>query len=230
MRIYVLRVEEVRKVTAEKGVILFKSVAQLKGMPDGTGAKHVIRPDIKGAKVLRGEEVVVPCMPNDNKEDLLQRRAKVQRLRASLRITDSDPRRDFVGWGAEAVHGADRENALPDPVKTILEKAERIEVPSLGPVEKKSKHDRYGRAVLGRATVRDADARSRVIPAVKRGIREYDGTAAGGFRPRHGIRARHERENVLTKETLLTKASPAALFDRILRDAEVRRPVKPEKR
>ncbi len=183
--IYVLRVE---KVSMEKGVILFKSVEQLKGRPDGTAAKHVIGPKVTGAKVildwaaegktavmfcntrksrknpdkpkdkeeeeglegrghayidgywywltydghskcwfagageptwltqycgtadklrdalakiLRGEEVVVPCMVNDSKEDLVQRRAKVQRLRASLKIKNYDPKRNFVGWGAE---------------------------------------------------------------------------------------------------------------------------------
>jgi hypothetical protein len=161
--IYVLRVE---KVSAERGVILFKPVAQLKGEPDGTAARHVIGPKVKGAKIildwategktavmfcnveggygrghacidgywywltyeggswsagagepawltqycgtadklrdalvkiLRGEEVVVPCMVTDNKEDLEQRRARVQQLRASLKIVVSDPKRNVVG-------------------------------------------------------------------------------------------------------------------------------------
>src|SRR5205823_5904308 len=38
------------------------------------------------AKILRGEEVVVPAMVGDNRQDLLQRRAKVQDLRASLTL------------------------------------------------------------------------------------------------------------------------------------------------
>src|SRR5262249_35092085 len=38
------------------------------------------------AKILRGEEGVVPAMVGDNRQDLLQRRAKVQDLRASLTI------------------------------------------------------------------------------------------------------------------------------------------------
>jgi hypothetical protein len=51
--------------------------------------------------ILRGEEVVVPCMVNDRKEDLVERRARVQRLRASLRLKDYNPKRDFVGWGTD---------------------------------------------------------------------------------------------------------------------------------
>ena len=336
MHIYVLRVE---KVHAEKGVILFQFVAQLKGKPDGTPLRHAIRPNVKGAKVildwaaegktavmftctsesrknphkpkakgekvnlggrghayidgywywltynsqnscwlagagepawlsqycgtaeklrdalariLRGQEVVVPCMAKDNKEDLLQRRAKVQRLRASLKILNYDPRRNFVGWGAKAVHGADGKNALPDPARTVLEKAQRIEVLSLGVSRERSKHDYHGRTVLGRTTVRDADTRRRVMAALNKGIEEYDGTAAEGFKPRHGIRARydgktvdlvicfeclsmqvftrHEKGNVLTKDSVLTTASPAAIFDEVLKDATVPLGAKPQRK
>src|SRR5262249_1853350 len=38
------------------------------------------------AKILKGEQVVVPAMGGDNRQDLLQRRAKVQALRASLTL------------------------------------------------------------------------------------------------------------------------------------------------
>jgi hypothetical protein len=51
--------------------------------------------------ILKNKEVVVPCMLNDNKEDLQQRKAKIQRMRASLKLRDYNPKRDFVGWGAE---------------------------------------------------------------------------------------------------------------------------------
>ena len=61
--IYVLRVE---KVDAERGVILFKAVEQLKGEPDGTTTKHVIGPKVKGAKVIldwaaEGKTAVMFC-------------------------------------------------------------------------------------------------------------------------------------------------------------------------
>jgi hypothetical protein len=54
------------------------------------------------AQMLEGREVVVPCMVDGpNKEDLHQRRAKIQRLKASLKLQDYNPKRDFVGWGGE---------------------------------------------------------------------------------------------------------------------------------
>jgi hypothetical protein len=46
---------QVNEFSAEKGVILFKPLEQLKGtekLPDATRAKLVIRPDVKGSKVI----------------------------------------------------------------------------------------------------------------------------------------------------------------------------------
>ena len=43
----------------------------------------------------------MPCMVDGNKEDLHMRRAKIQRLKASLKLQDYNPKRDFVGWGGE---------------------------------------------------------------------------------------------------------------------------------
>ncbi len=51
--------------------------------------------------IIAGKEVVVPCMVDGNKDDLHLRRARVQRLKASLKIQDYNPKRDFVGWGGE---------------------------------------------------------------------------------------------------------------------------------
>jgi hypothetical protein len=161
---------KVDKVDAEKGVIHFKHVEQLKGKHDGGTVKHLITPDLgegidrtKGnaakiildwaaegkmavmfyftggnsrghvyidgywywivgvrdnpanwvaaggeptqlttycgaadklrdavEKILKGEEVVVPVMSGENRADLLQRRAKVQDARASLKIVGAD--------------------------------------------------------------------------------------------------------------------------------------------
>lgn len=52
-------------------------------------------------EILAGREVTVPAMIDGNKEDLHHRRAKIQRLKASLKIQDYNPQRDFVGWGNE---------------------------------------------------------------------------------------------------------------------------------
>lgn len=53
--------------------------------------------------IVAGKEVVVPCMVDGNKEDLHYRRARVQRLRASLKLQDYNARRDFVSWGGEDI-------------------------------------------------------------------------------------------------------------------------------
>jgi hypothetical protein len=51
-------------------------------------------------EVNAGREAVVPCMVDGNKDDLHLRRARIQRLKASLKL-DYNPKRDFVGWGGE---------------------------------------------------------------------------------------------------------------------------------
>jgi hypothetical protein len=51
--------------------------------------------------IVAGKEVVVPCMVDGNKDDLHMKRAKIQRLKASLKLQDYNPKRDFVGWGGE---------------------------------------------------------------------------------------------------------------------------------
>jgi hypothetical protein len=49
--------------------------------------------------IVAGKEVVVTCLADGPKEQLHLRRGKVQRLRASLKKLDYNPRRDFVGFG-----------------------------------------------------------------------------------------------------------------------------------
>ena len=53
------------------------------------------------AAMLAGQEVVVPCMVDGDKNALALRTAKIQRMKASLKIQDYDIKRDFVGWGGE---------------------------------------------------------------------------------------------------------------------------------
>jgi hypothetical protein len=50
-------------------------------------------------EMLENKEVVVPCLVDGDKELLHKKTAKVQRLKASLKLLDYDPKRDFVGWG-----------------------------------------------------------------------------------------------------------------------------------
>jgi hypothetical protein len=48
-----------------------------------------------------GKEAVITCLADGDKNQLHLRKGKVQRLKASLRLQDYNPRRDFVGWGGE---------------------------------------------------------------------------------------------------------------------------------
>jgi len=50
--------------------------------------------------IVAGKEVVVPCLVDGNKNDLHERKGKVQRLKASLARGNYDAKRDFVGFGA----------------------------------------------------------------------------------------------------------------------------------
>jgi hypothetical protein len=51
--------------------------------------------------ILGGKDVVAPCLVGDNPDDLRLRSARVQRLRASLKLLDYNPRRDFLGWDTD---------------------------------------------------------------------------------------------------------------------------------
>jgi hypothetical protein len=53
--------------------------------------------------ILADKEVVVPCMVDGDKEAIHKKTARIQRLKASLKILDYNPKRDFVGWGGEEI-------------------------------------------------------------------------------------------------------------------------------
>jgi hypothetical protein len=52
------------------------------------------------AKMLEGQEVIIPCLADGDKEKMHQRKGKVQRLKASLKRLNYDAKRDFVAFGA----------------------------------------------------------------------------------------------------------------------------------
>jgi len=52
-------------------------------------------------RIVKGEEVVVTCLADGNKDQLHLRKGKVQRMKASLKKQDYNPRADFVGWGGD---------------------------------------------------------------------------------------------------------------------------------
>ncbi|MCS7045152.1 MAG: YdjY domain-containing protein [Gemmataceae bacterium] len=53
--------------------------------------------------MLQGKEVALPCMVDGNREQIQLRKGKMQILRASLKIQDYNPKRDFLGFGADLV-------------------------------------------------------------------------------------------------------------------------------
>lgn len=55
------------------------------------------------AEIMAGKEAIVPCMLDGDKEALHKKTARVQRLKASLKLNDYNPKRDFVGWGGEDI-------------------------------------------------------------------------------------------------------------------------------
>ncbi|HWE04607.1 MAG TPA: FG-GAP-like repeat-containing protein [Tepidisphaeraceae bacterium] len=52
-------------------------------------------------QILLNQETTVPVMVDGDKNALQLRTAKLQRVKASLKIQDYDPKRDFAGWGVE---------------------------------------------------------------------------------------------------------------------------------
>jgi len=81
---------------------------------------------------------------------------------------------------------------IPADVKAALEKADSWELYSLDPEQRKDppKVAFHDWRVLGKTTVQDADARKRLLAALEKGAKENDGTVAGCFNPRHGIRVK----------------------------------------
>ncbi len=66
--------------------------------------------------MLAGKEVVVPCMADGNKDLLHQRKAKMQRLKASLKLQEYNAKRDFVAWGG----GEDGASDIPEVKSYVL--------------------------------------------------------------------------------------------------------------
>lgn len=55
------------------------------------------------ADLLAGKEVLVPCLADGNRDAILKRTARVQRLRTTMKMLDYNPKRDFAGWGGEDI-------------------------------------------------------------------------------------------------------------------------------
>jgi hypothetical protein len=140
------------------------------------------------------------------------------------------------------VNGA--ENKIPDTVQTILAKADKFELYSLDPDrgKEKPKDKFHGWKVLGKAALKTAETRKKLIEALRKGVKANDGTVADCFNPRHGIRATHQGKTVdlvicfecysmiiyegKKTATVLTTGAPQPVFDKVLKEAKVPLPPK----
>jgi hypothetical protein len=147
------------------------------------------------------------------------------------------------------VSAADKDNKIPDELQAILEKAEQFELLSLSPdrPQEKPRDAFHDWKILGKTTVKDAEARQKLVAAFKKGVEDNKGIAAACFNPRHGIRVTHDGKTsdfVICFECyqvqvfvgdkqekgFLITDSPTSAFDGILKEANIPLAEKPKKK
>lgn len=135
---------------------------------------------------------------------------------------------------------AQGENKIPDDVRAVLEKPDRVELLSIHPdrLEKPPKDGLHGWKVLGKTELKGADVQKKVFAALETGVKENTGKVAGCFNPRHGIRAVQGKKTVelvicfecfqvqfyvdgKQGRGFLVTDSPQPAFDQVLKDAKV---------
>ena len=147
----------------------------------------------------------------------------------------------------------DAKNQFPESVQAVLDKADQIEVLSLDPwiARDKIKNDFHGTEVLGKTVLKDAEARTKLVAALTKGVKDKKGeVATAAFYPRYAIRATQGKKTVdllisLDDSVVLvyvgdaeapaapdvfTTKSARPLLDAILRDAKVPQASKPGKK
>ena len=134
---------------------------------------------------------------------------------------------------------------IPADAKAALEKATEWELYSLDPSRLKEppEDNFHGWKVLGKTTVKDAETRKKLLAALDKGAKDNDGTVAGCFNPRHGIRVKAGDTTIdlvicfecfsasvfagdERSGSFLTTASPQPALDKVLTDAKVPLPKK----
>ena len=136
------------------------------------------------------------------------------------------------------------DNKLPADAETVLDKAEELELYSLDPTEcdKKPKDGFHGWKVLGKTTLKKKEDRQKVLKAIRKGIADSDGSVAGCFNPRHGLKGKAGGKTVELvicyeclslevyvdgkRSSVLTARSPQPELDKVLRGAGVKLPKK----
>jgi len=142
-----------------------------------------------------------------------------------------------VGWPHSRLiyTGLSDHNRIPKAALEILEHADQFDLLSLDPLPRTpAKNTFHGRKVLDRISVKDPEARRRLISALKMGPEENQGNIAMCFNPRHGIHVVHEGKQAdfvicfeclqvevygVGKGRFLVSDSPKAIFDKELQAA-----------
>lgn len=138
--------------------------------------------------------------------------------------------------------------ALPPETRKLLDSADSVELLSLDPKPfppDAKNRGFHGYKELGRVKLAKKAGREAVLKALYRGIDDSKGLVAGCFNPRHGIRAVSGDKTVdlvICYECLsmqvfvngkrapaaLTVRGPEVLFNKVLGDAKVPLPKKPD--
>src|SRR5262249_16382704 len=86
---------------------------------------------------------------------------------------------------------------LPADAKTVLEKADEIELYSINPDKKAKKEGTglQGWEVLGKTTL-SGENKKAIVKALNKAIAASDGSVNKCFNPRHGIKATHDGKTV----------------------------------
>lgn len=144
---------------------------------------------------------------------------------------------------------SDEDSKMPAELRIALEKGTEFELFSLrpanpdNPIPPDSFHDE---TILGKTMVKDAEARNRLVTALKKAVYESQG-APGCFNPRHGIRVTYKGRTVdlvicfecwqvmayvgdERVKGFMVHESPQAVFDEILKEANVPLAEKPKLR
>jgi len=151
-----------------------------------------------------------------------------------------------IGLSAQV---AGQENKIPDQAREILENGSQFELLSIGhgTSPKKPTEDFHGWPVIGKTTVKDPDARNRLLAALEKGVEENKGDSMKCFNPRHGIRVTHDgmtADFVICfecfqvvvyvtgdkEQRFLITASPAPVFNQTLQQAKVPLATEPGKK
>ena len=171
---------------------------------------------------------------------------KVEQVRYVLvRSTDAGPK---VVGGPYPLTYLLMPNAIPAAAAEALAKPDSVELLSLDPdrPKDKPKDDFHGWKVLGRTTIKDDAARKKLTADLAAAAEASEGLAAACFNPRHGLCVTRNGKTidlVICFECLqvqvfegdkdagefLITDTPQPAFDKVLRDAGVTLPAKPEK-